>query len=257
VQNFPAANIERWGYFGSNQPTDTVNILYRSTSLQWASRGSLRDILQEPHYRMKMTPIQIVQLARLVLCAQLYLARVLRVHPRLRLESYRYYQTPDEQDEWDDESPLALSPYLAVGLGRRAPAPVIGARRGVSQAPSTAMMETGLVLYQLGTGEPIDYGIGPQALQDVKNNALRNLEVLDRRVGWGYSEMVHEFLEFNQPAPYLLSAEDERQASEQIKRSISALMSLEQSLTNTVTAAIAFPVTAPPITAAREIAVAA
>lgn len=257
VQNFPAANIERWGYFGSSQPMDTVNILYRSTSLQWASRRSLRDILQEPYYRTRMTPIQITQLARLVLCAQLYLARVLRGHPRLRPESYRYYQSPVEQDEWDNESPLVLSPYLAIGLGRRPPAPVMGARRGISQAPSTAMMETGLVLYQLGTGEPMDYGVGLQALQEVKNNALRNLEVLDRRVGAVYSEVVHEFLEFNQPAPYLLSPEDERQASEQIKRSISALMSLEQSLTNTVTTAIAFPVTAQPITATREIAVAA
>lgn len=100
------------------------------------------------------------------------------------------------------------------------------------------MIETGLILYQLGTGEAMDYGVGPQALQDAKSNALRNLEVLDRRVGAVYSEMVHEFLEFSQPAPYLFPVEDERQGSELIKRSISALMSLEQSLTNTVTTAI-------------------
>jgi hypothetical protein len=227
------SQIERWGYLRGNP--DMHNFVYRNKAVSWTSRSTLKDVLEAPTYRSRASPQQIVQLARLILCTHLYLERVLREHPKLRPQSYRYYEQPNQNQEWDEDSPLILSPYLAVGFGSRAPPPVMGARRGIPQAPSNTMVEIGLVLYQIGIGHTIDYGQGAQGFQDAKDSALHCLDQLDKRTGSIYTEVVHQFLEFHQPPQYLLSADDERQASEQIKRAISALTKLDESLVNTVT----------------------
>ena len=233
-----APGVECWGYLSAPDPIEIASVVFRSTDASWSSKITLRNVLEGGIYRTKITPIQTVQLARLILCTHLYLERVLRDFPKLRPEHYRYYQTPEEDKEWDSDSPLVLSPWLAIPFGRRLPAPKMGARRGVPQAQSNAMIEIGLVLYQIGTGEPVQYESGDQALKNAKDGALQTLDKLDKRVSSIYAEMVQEFLEFRRPAAYLLSPADDQQEREHIKRAISALHSLEQSTTNTVTGRI-------------------
>ena len=232
-------SLELWGQVGVSE--GLTYLLHRSTDVSWSSRSTLADILNDGAYHANAKPQQILQLARLILCAHLYLERILQDHPRLRLQDYRYYEINNQQLGSDDDSPLFLSPFLSVGFGSRPPPPVMGKRRGVTQAPSNTMVEIGLVLYQIGIGKTIEYGQGSQGLQETRDRALRSLDQLDRRVGAIYTEVVHQFLEFHQPPQYLLNANDQRRASEQIKRSISALMKLEESMANAVTAAIQEP----------------
>lgn len=231
--------LEQWGCFHSSPKSRFLNIVYHSTKGEWSSTDSLDSMLRKGVYRAYMQPSQIVQLARLILSAHLYLENVRKDYTDPRPQHYRFYQTSGSDDSWNDDNPLVLRPYLAFGFGRRAPLPELGAVSGVGRAQSSSMMELGLILYQVGIGELVDYGSGAKGLQEAKNTALNGLHALDRRVGPIYTEIVQGILEFQAPAYYLLAANDERQEVEYVKKTISALYKLEQMLENTVTAPLA------------------
>lgn len=237
------SDVEVWGCFpaysdhASNfEQSWFCNKVYHANSEQWQSTANLKDILDSSDYHRHILPIQVVQVARLVLDGYLYLESVQMtcVHPRP--ENYVFYQTPDEGQAWNSDNPLVLRPWLAFGFGRRGPAKKLGGASGVAQAPSSAMIELGLVLFQLGTGKALDYGIGAQGLRFARSKALADIDELDSRVSCIYTEIVHGLLEFQTPASHLLAASDERKGTEFVKKAVEALYSLEQKLEGTVTA---------------------
>ena len=239
------SDVEVWGCFpaysdhASNfEQSWFYNKVYHANSEQWHRTANLKDILDRSDYHRYILPIQVVQVARLVLDGYLYLESVQMTCVNPRPENYVFYQTPDESQAWSRDNPLVLRPWLAFGFGRRGPAKKLGGASGITQAPNSAMIELGLVLFQLGTGKALEYGIGSQGLQFTRSKALADIDELDSRVGCIYTEIVKGLLEFQTPASHLLAASDERKGTEYVKKAVEALYSLEQKLEGTVTASL-------------------
>ena len=241
---FPVfSDVEVWGCFpaysdlASNfEQSGFWNKVYHANSEQWQSTANLKDILERSDYHQHILPIQVVQVARLVLDGYLYLEPVQMTCVNPRPENYVFYQTPDEGQVWSVDNPLVLRPWLAFGFGRRGPAKKLGGASGITQAPSSAMIELGLILFQLGTGKALEYGVGTQGLRSARSKALADIDELDSRVGCIYTEIVKDLLEFQTPASHLLAAKDERKGTEYVKKAVEALYSLEQQIEGTVTA---------------------
>ena len=237
------SDVEVWGCFpaysdhASNfEQSWFCNKVYHANSEQWQSTANLKDILDSSDYHRHILPIQVVQVARLVLDGYLYLESVQMTCVNPRPENYLFYQTPDEGQAWSFDNPLVLRPWLAFGFGRRGPAKKLGGASGIAQAPSSAMIELGLVLFQLGTGKALDYGTGAQGLRSARSKALADIDKLDSRVNCIYTEIVNGLLDFQTPASHLLAASDEKKGTQYVKKAVEALYSLEQKLEGTVTA---------------------
>ena len=237
------SDVEVWGCFPAysehalnSEQSWSCNKVYHANSEQWQSTTNLKDILDRSDFHQYILPIQVVQVARLVLDGYLYLESVQMTCVNPRAENYVFYQTPDEGQAWSLDNPLVLRPWLAFGFGRRGPAKKLGGASGIAQAPSSAIIELGLLLFQLGTGKALDYGIGAQGLRFARSKALADIDELGPRVGCIYTEIVNGLLEFQTPATHLLAASDERKGTEYVKKAVEALYSLEQKLEGTVTA---------------------
>ena len=237
------SEVEVWGCFPAYsdhasrfEQSGFWNKVYHAKSEEWQRTANLKDILDRSDFHRYILPVQVVQVARLVLDGYLYLESVQTTCVNPRPENYVFYQTPDEGQEWSLDNPLVLRPWLAFGFGRRGPAKKLGGASGITQVPSSAMIELGLILFQLGTGKALDYGIGAQGFRFARSKALSDIDELDSRVGCIYTEIVKGLLEFQTPASHLLAANDETKGTEYVKKAVEALYSLEQKLEGTVTA---------------------
>ena len=97
------SDVEVWGYFPAySDPASNFvhrgfwNKVYHANSEQWQSTANLKDILDRADYRRYILPIQVVQVARLVLDGYLYLEFMQMTCMNPRPENYVFYQTPDE-----------------------------------------------------------------------------------------------------------------------------------------------------------------
>lgn len=150
------SDVEVWGCFPAYADSASKfeqdgfrNKVYHANSEQWQCTANLKDILTASEYHRCILPIQVVQVARLVLDGYLYLESVQVTCANPRPENYGFYQIPDEGQAWSLGNPLVLRPWLAFGFGRRGPAKKLGAASGITQAPNSAMNELGLILFQL------------------------------------------------------------------------------------------------------------
>lgn len=225
--------VEQWGYF-SAEGSENLHIVYHDTQGQWSSRANLADILTGTDFRQRISPVQVVQLARIITSAHLYLGAVKRKCADPRPTNYRFYRTSDEEDVWDDSMPLVLRPWISFGFGQRPPPRKLGGGSGPVRSPNASMIELGLLLYQIGSGVNLDYGLGASGLAAAKAEALKSLNVLDRRVGSTYVDIVRDILEFKAPASYLTAGNVENDETEYVKKAISSLLEYEQVLENTV-----------------------
>ncbi len=227
--------VEQWGYFPA-QGSENLHIVYHDTQGQWSSRATLADILTGRDFRQRISPVQVVQLAHMVTSAHLYLGAVKGKCVDPRPTNYRFYRTSDEEDIWDDSMPLVLRPWISFGFGQRPPPRKIGGGSGPARAPNASMIELGLLLYQIGSGDNLDYGLGASGLAAAKAEALKSLNILDRRVGTTYVDIVRNILEFKAPASYLTTGNVKNEETEYVKKAISSLLEYEQVLENTVVA---------------------
>ena len=104
--------VETWGYFVDPDHTDVRHVLFHDITNQCKSTTSLADIVGSPEFRRHITPIQIVQLARLLTVTYLYFEPVRRSCGNPRLENFRYYQEDGESPRWIPENPVVFSPLL-------------------------------------------------------------------------------------------------------------------------------------------------
>ena len=235
-------SVVLWGYqVLEPKVSPNIFVFYRDNEGSWSTPTTLEDVLAQGEYRDRISPAQTVQLARVVTSTYLHLAGVRDSCEVPRLANYRYYKTSDEQDTWDSGSPRVLRPWLACGFGRKPKAPKLGAGTGEARPPNALIVELGLVLYQIGTGDPIDYGSGRQGLTDAKNRALKGLDKLDRRIGSVFGEIVAGFLNFSSTAAYLEQGHERLDETEYIQNAISALVAYEQMVESTATAPFQFP----------------
>jgi hypothetical protein len=225
--------IERWGGLETSDENDHLHIIYHDNGNEWTCANTLRDFLSATDFRDHITPVQVVQLAKILLCSYMYLDEIYGGTKVPRPLNYCFYKTSDEEDTWDPNNPRVLRPWLSFGFGRRAAKAKLGGGSGVADSTGSAITELGLLLYQIGTGIAIDYATG---LSQAKAAALGNIHAVELRMGLIYAEMVEHFLESETPPTYLLAADDGHQHTEYVKRVISALMKLEHDLVDTAIA---------------------
>lgn len=193
----------------------------------------------DPHFCQKISPMQTVQLARILVSANLYFAKIRKTCGNFRSSHIRFYQASSaaDQDPWDEENPLVLQPWLSGGFGRQAAIRRLGRSTGIATGSSDHFLEIGLTLYQLGSGQAIKYGSSKPALHDARVKALSNLHLIDRRVGSTFADVVQGFL--NQQIQTAYISDERRGNSERayLKNMVSALLACEKSLENTVAVA--------------------
>jgi hypothetical protein len=242
VQAFPGNEIERWGCFGKSAH-GYLHILYHDKENDWSSTTNLADVLKGTEYREQITPVQVVQLAKILLCSHLYLCSTDSSSSKVpKPLNYVFFKTSAEDDtRWDSNDPHVLRPWLSFGFGRRPPRARLGGGSGVADFAASTMTELGLLLYQIGAGIALDYAVGATGLAKIKAEALSSIHVLDLRMGAVYAEIVENLLDFQARPSYLMAADDENQETEYVKKVISVLMRLEMDLVDTVTAPIDLP----------------
>ncbi|KAK4984027.1 hypothetical protein LTR50_006866 [Elasticomyces elasticus] len=237
--------VESWGYVeseGESGDGPHQHAVYHQQGVQWKSPKSLQDILRYGDYHNNILPIQTVQLARLVLSSHLYFEDVQPRSPTSpRPQNYLFYQTTEDEDanniDWNASSPLVLQPWLSRGFGLQPPPLAFGKNSGIGEAANATMSELGLLLYQIGTGELLDYG--GTGLAAPKIHVRNNLSELDRRIGWIYTVIVEGFIEFDAAPLYLLAPGSPQTQTEHVKRNLEALFKLEQYLLDAPTATAA------------------
>ncbi|GAB7347676.1 hypothetical protein MBLNU459_g5243t2 [Dothideomycetes sp. NU459] len=240
-------NVEIWGRVVSSDVDGTEHAVYHQHGTQWLPPTTLEDLLRGTEYHDKISPIQTVQLARLVLAGFLYLedVRPPTTDPTSRPSNYLFYRTAQDNDDgWDSDSPLVLQPWVSLGFGLQPPPVAFGKTAGVGSAANATMSELGLLLHQIGVGRLLSYG-GPGGggggLWAARTAARGDVSELERRVGWIYAKVVEGLLEFEAAPRYLLAADSPRGETEHVKRGLEALLRLEQGLQDAPTATAALP----------------
>ncbi|KAK4998427.1 hypothetical protein LTR66_002327 [Elasticomyces elasticus] len=240
--------VESWGYVeseGESGDGPHQHAVYHQQGVQWKSPKSLQDILRHGDYHKNISPVQTVQLARLVLSSHLYFEDVQPTSPTSsRPQSYLFYQTTEDEDanniDWNASNPLVLQPWLSRGFGLQPPPLAFGKNSGIGEAANATMSELGLLLYQIGTGKLLDYGGGGGAdLAAPKTHVRNNLSELDRRIGWIYTVIVEGLIDFVASPLYLLTPGSPQTQTEHVKRNLEALLKLEQYLLDAPTATAA------------------
>jgi hypothetical protein len=143
-----------------------------------------------------MTKIQIVQLAQLVVSAHLSYEDVRASCAPVRPANLVYYETSEPANEWVTADPLVLRPWLDFGFGRIRDARVPG-DFGVADTTEHCNIELGLLLFQIGSGQGIEYGNSPADLMQARKKHLEDAKLQSLRVqmGSGYVEAVQSLLE--------------------------------------------------------------
>lgn len=230
--------VETWGYFRTPSNEKDYHVLFHDLSGQWSSPFDLADLLADKQYRPMMSSTQIVQLARLILISHLYFSAVrhsLAIDPRPF--HYRFFSRSDEDIKtWDPDEPHVLRPWLAFGFGSRAQRYRLGGGPGVAKAQNASLVELGLVLYQIGAGQTIEYGSGKSGLLKAKSNALKELSKVDNLAGMTLTDIVQACL-----SPEYLSSTGakigEEEETDIIINAISTLARYEQYLEGTISEA--------------------
>jgi hypothetical protein len=203
--------IELWESFGNRVEQDHIHIVYCDKDNEWTRANTLRDVLSDSEFRDCITPSQVVQLAKILLCSYLYLDSVYGGTKIPRPLNYCFYKTADEEDSWDHNDPRVVRPWLSFGFGRRPPKAKLGRWKRVADSIGSAMVELGLLPYQIGTGIATDYAVGAAGPGKAKAEALGNIHALDLRMGLISAETVQNFLEFEARPSNLLAPNDKKQ----------------------------------------------
>lgn len=211
-------------------------MVYHSNQSAWAKVSTLRALLSHAEYRERMQPVQIAQLARLLLYSHLYLGKVRETCPMPRPQNHSFYRPANQDSMWAQDSPLALRPWLTFGFGRRPDMNIQGIESGVDNEGGQVMSELGLLLFQIATGEPLDYGTGSRSFIEAKRKALQSLGLVDRRVSSGYTRIVTDLLNFECVPLHLRADEDDNKETEYVKAAVSALHKLDKDLEGTALA---------------------
>jgi hypothetical protein len=64
------------GKFGNRVEQDHIHIVYHDKDNEWTHVNTLRDVLSDSEFRVCITPLQVVQPAKILLCSYLYLDSV-------------------------------------------------------------------------------------------------------------------------------------------------------------------------------------
>ncbi|KAL5315256.1 hypothetical protein ACEPPN_017908 [Leptodophora sp. 'Broadleaf-Isolate-01'] len=201
--------------------------LFYDTENQWYSKLSLDDVIETEDFRTKLNPIQRAQLATLFSITHLYFAEVRPTCGQPQLSQFIFYTTESEAPEWNEFEPFVLNPYLSFGFGNRKQKVNPGTRSGVAKwKKSNAIVELGLLLYQISSSSKLDYGEGEEGRRRAKEQALRTIHAVDRGSGGKFAEVVEMCLNWKSPAFMEMGDEE----CDVVKRVVEWLMRFERKL---------------------------
>ena len=180
--------IELWGTFDTPATAERdTHVLYRDTGGKWLSPLTLANLISDPayEYRKRMNPTRICQLARLLLTSHIFFSAVFdEVGTNPRPENYAFFCGVDEPLEvWDAEVPMVEKPWLSFGFGSKPKRKRLGTSSGIAKPPNVPMVELGLVLYQICSGDELNYS-GQNGYAQAKTRAMEGCNVVDNMGGW-------------------------------------------------------------------------
>jgi hypothetical protein len=167
---------------------------------QWRQVKTLADILDETITPNGITHLDLIDLAEIILTAHLDFTEVRETTPNPRVESFIYFQEPAIQGETDNSQPIPestlLLPYISNSFGQKRRHGRPGATgRAYEKDSNAAIIELGLILFQLGSHRKISYlpytlGNLPASLLKARGDAKKDLNLVEKNHGPGFATVV-------------------------------------------------------------------
>jgi len=207
----------------SATPSDTHRLYMDSTP--WVSITSLQDLIgltEKPP-----SPAIRYRLAALLATTHLHSTGLSYTPGQLHPENFKYFDIPSEAGSFalgemlEDEDRL-LSLYYFSGIGSSRPkisTRSIGAFRGTTPMFDVATTELGLLLYQIGSWQRLEYGKSSStvALEKLRGVVKQRIHELHREAGLRYAETVEKCLEWRHKSTKEREAELPRLYDEIVK----------------------------------------
>jgi hypothetical protein len=227
--------VEYSGAIRAHGPNHDDHLVFR-TKAHWTRSQTLLDILQGDDYVAKMSPIQIVQLAQLVISAHLSYEDIRSSCAPVRPANLVFYERGEPVNQWNSADPLVLRPWLDFGFGRIHDARIPG-DFGVADTSVHSNIELGLLLFQIGTGQCIDYGSSSADLMQARRRYLGNteLQMLRKRTGGEYVQAVQTLLEAEIVETELRSPQDSERERDHVKGVMTSFYALKGYLNGVAT----------------------
>ncbi|KAL9075833.1 MAG: hypothetical protein Q9157_003868 [Trypethelium eluteriae] len=175
-------------------PSDVQRLFYEHGT-RFNTKRTLENLLDTSDFKdVSATPR--TQLAVLLAIAHLYFTEVLDglPDPIVRPSHFEFYLRAEADGQWNNLDSFLCTPYLSIGFGLRPPKVDIGAESGVVDSVHNPLVELGLLLYQVASGDRIDYGHGIGGLRSARDKALHRLHAVDRELGVPFAELVESCL---------------------------------------------------------------
>lgn len=167
--------------------------LYHAESQEAHCSRTLATILREEAIQDKMDTRTRILLACLVAISYIHFSLVRSSCKEIEISSFRFFESAEDDKEWESDDPLILKPYLSIGFGQKRLVR-LGAQSGVSSSKTSYIVGLGVLLYQIGCCVALDYSLG--ALREAKERASNDLHQLDRKVSGRYAELVQSCLQY-------------------------------------------------------------
>ena len=180
-----------------------IHRLYRD-STSWAAITNLQDLIgssQKPP-----SPAVRYRLAALLATTHLHSTGLSYTPGQLSPENFKYFDILSEAESYvpgemleDEDRLLSLYYFSGIGSGRpKKSTRAIGALKGTTPTFDVATIELGLLLYQIGSWQRLEYGkvSSNAALEKLREIVKQRIHDLHREAGLRYAETVEKCLEW-------------------------------------------------------------
>lgn len=198
IESLPCENeLHHLGTIALPPPKSITHQMFSTQQRKWFQVSDLSQALETDDMRHNFRMSQRLQLASLITGAHAYFAKIRTSCTEVRPSNFRYYHTQRNIPSWDEDEPYVLNPYISIGFGTRKPTRSLGSSSGVSQHANKTVVELGLLLYQIGSGNNLDYGRGYEGFRQAKLSALSAMRLLGRSAGPRFSEVTEMCLTYS------------------------------------------------------------
>jgi hypothetical protein len=243
----PRHTVEFCGTISASGSDHNAHHVFRANT-NWIKSESLMKILAGANYRANMSPVQIVELAQFVTTAHLSHEYVRPSCEPMRPSNLVFYileecpEGPAHHEQAsqtdrrrvgldaDQSAPMDLRPWLDCGFGQNRAKPIPGLHR--AEFSGIHNIELGLLLFQIGSGKNIDYGVGPAGLSRARRLCSDKSETREmrKRIGSAYVDAMQVLLDTPKVERQVRSRADLNQESENVKSVLSSLYALKELL---------------------------
>jgi hypothetical protein len=182
----------------STQPEDRVDFYTEADT--WRKIKTLQDCVEDPDFLSGQDLSNLIRLSRQIFVAFLNCTNV-RMHCNGPcLSDFAFFEEPKLEGKYpgiiDSCYPYWTQPYWSCGIGGPAKLHRMGVKNQIRD-PNSAIVELGLVLYQIGSHSKAIYETlggtpGATSWQQARINAQRGLEMgeVDRKYGLQFSSII-------------------------------------------------------------------